>query len=139
MNYMPIPLQNIFLESYFRYGWITNTIMHEVEELKDYSREEIASFFKDDIEISDTCFFRDKDDMRLPPDIKVSLTIPDKGIIKVLFYIFTCCKDDKYELPDSIEEYDRREKEDPHVINVYSHWFILEEDRYREEEKNDRI
>lgn len=129
MNYVPIPLQNILLESYFRQGWITHILFHEIKELKDYSREEIVSFIKDDFEISDICFFRDKDDIRLPPDIKVTLTIPGKGIIKVLFYIFTCYKGDKYELPDSIEEYDRREKENPNVINVYSHWLILEENR----------
>lgn len=129
MNYVPIPLQNILLESYFRQGWITHTLFHEIKELKDYSREEIVSFIKDDFEISDICFFRDKDDIRLPPDIKVTLTIPGKGIIKVLFYIFTCYKGDKYKLPNSIEEYDRREKENPNVINVYSHWLILEENR----------
>lgn len=38
------------------------------------------------------------------------LTIPDKGIIKILFYIFTCDEGDKYELHEEIEEYTKKKR-----------------------------
>ena len=126
MNYMPEIIKYTLLESYVRWGRFTRAILYNVKELEEYPSTEISHFFNEDsFEASDTCFNRDKDDMYLPPDVKITLTIPDKGIIKILFYIFTCDEGDKYELPEEIEEYtkkrERRSKRYKYLFSlVYS-------------------
>ena len=63
--------------------------------------------------------------------LKLHLLFLIKELLKYFFYIFTCDEGDKYELPEEIEEYAKKEKEDPNVINIYSHWFILKKYRNR--------